>query len=183
MIQVYDDIVPQSTQDFFDDLIHCRDSKINKYGLFPVYYNNFLTGKENENENDFEPGFVHTFLSPTYHSLNHFGGLLTPLFLLSSSLNFNIDQIILGRVFIQTPSNNPKPLTIHNDLKSPHYVCLYYVNDSDGDTIFFDDNSNEIKRVPPKKGRITLFDGSISHCGSSPSKNTRTAINICFNMF
>jgi ectoine hydroxylase-related dioxygenase (phytanoyl-CoA dioxygenase family) len=59
-------------------------------------------------------------------------------------------------------------------------VCLYYVTDSDGDTIFFDDNENEIKRVSPKKGRIAFFDGTINHCSSNPTKLHRSVINFDF---
>ena len=44
-------------------------------------------------------------------------------------------------------------------------VILYYVNDSDGDTLFFDnkDKLNIIKRVSPKKGRVVHFDNNKLH--------------------
>ena len=72
--------------------------------------------------------------------------------------------------------------TPHIDfLDMPHHVLIYYVNDSDGDTIFFDENENEIKRVTPKRGRYALFNGNILHAGSNPIKsNYRIIIN--YNM-
>jgi len=70
---------------------------------------------------------------------------------------------------------------IHTDLKKPHLVLIYYVNDSDGDTVLFDnDTLKEVKRVSPKKGRALLFDGSTKHAGSYPTKNARFLININF---
>ena len=61
-----------------------------------------------------------------------------------------------------------------------HYVCLYYVNDSEGDTIIFDNNKKEIQRITPKKGRIVFFDGSLEHCSTRPSTRTRAVLNFNF---
>ena len=71
---------------------------------------------------------------------------------------------------------------IHYDSHSTGYKSLiYYVNNSDGDTIFFNDNLKEIKRVNPKKGRAVLFDSNILHCGSNPIKSdVRGVINFIF---
>ncbi len=78
----------------------------------------------------------------------------------------------------------------HIDILYPHLVCLYYVNDSDGDTFIFDktkDDYNElpkdvqlnvIKQVSPKKGRVVLFDGKRYHSSSGPTKNVRCIINF-----
>ena len=64
-------------------------------------------------------------------------------------------------------------------MDEPHLVCLYYINDSDGDTIFFNKN-NIIKEVSPKKGRIALFDGSIEHSAGIPKTSPRFILNINF---
>ena len=48
---------------------------------------------------------------------------------------------------------------MHTDMKCPHTVCLYYVNDADGDTFFFDKNREIVDRVTPKKGSMVVFDG------------------------
>lgn len=78
----------------------------------------------------------------------------------------------------------------HIDSGDDHKVFLYYLNDSDGDTVFFEERFNgepvyelnEYKRVSPKMGRAVLFDGSIYHASSSP-KNApfRCIINADFN--
>jgi hypothetical protein len=69
--------------------------------------------------------------------------------------------------------------TPHIDLKEPHIVLIYYVNDSDGDTILFDKKLKIIKRITPEKGKFLLFDGSILHSGQHPIKsNSRVLINF-----
>lgn len=58
-------------------------------------------------------------------------------------------------------------------------TALYYVNDSDGDTFFFDDSGKITKRVTPKKGTLVMWKGKIFHAKSSPTKTTsRVVINI-----
>jgi len=76
--------------------------------------------------------------------------------------------------------------TVHVDTPNPHHVLIYYVNDSDGDTFFFDRRHGEvwitdgnykvIDRVSPKKGRFVLFDGSIYHAGSNPREYDRRMV-------
>ena len=74
---------------------------------------------------------------------------------------------------------NPKGYRhdFHTDAKQPHRVCIYYVNDSDGDTFFFD---KEVDHVTPERGKMIVFDGLDKHASSSPSKGYRIALNINF---
>ena len=58
---------------------------------------------------------------------------------------------------------------IHFDEDTPHSSLLYYINESDGDTIFFN-NGKEIQRVSPKKNRLVISNGPIAHCSSNPIK-------------
>lgn len=79
----------------------------------------------------------------------------------------------------------------HVDLYFPHMVMLYYVNDSDGDTVIykekhsgngkmsFPESLTEKKRISPKRGRVVIFDGLYYHTSSSPRKNPyRCVINF-----
>lgn len=82
---------------------------------------------------------------------------------------------------------NPKPFAPHVDLHEPHWVVIYYVNDSDGDTLIFDktfpdkENAVVVESVSPKKGRAILFDGRHYHCGTAPCQHdTRIVINYDF---
>ena len=61
------------------------------------------------------------------------------------------------------------------------YSLLYYVNDSDGDTVFYDDNEKEIFRSTPKKGKAVLFKSKILHAACNPiTTNKRIVINTIF---
>jgi ectoine hydroxylase-related dioxygenase (phytanoyl-CoA dioxygenase family) len=65
--------------------------------------------------------------------------------------------------------------TAHVDTKVPHWELIYYVHDSDGDTIIFDQEFGKefdpltIKQhVTPKQGRAVIFNGKYFHTSSSP---------------
>jgi len=60
-------------------------------------------------------------------------------------------------------SNNP----IHIDEHIPHTSLLLYLNDSDGDTIYFKDGK-EFKRITPKRNRLVVAKGPVHHCSSNP---------------
>ena len=73
---------------------------------------------------------------------------------------------------------NPKGYRhdFHTDAKHPHRVCIYYVNDSDGDTYFFDNDGSVIQTVKPKKGRIVTFNGLTYHSSSCPVENSHRLV-------
>jgi len=66
----------------------------------------------------------------------------------------------------------------HVDNTNPHDVLLYYINDADGDTFFFDNNGKIIHRETPERGKMVIFDGATFHSSSPPSKNIRMTLNI-----
>jgi hypothetical protein len=77
----------------------------------------------------------------------------------------------------------------HVDMTTPHMVLLYYVNDSDGDTVIFDQSyhSEEIseltinRTISPKAGAAVFFDGLKYHSSSSPKNaKERIVLNINF---
>lgn len=60
------------------------------------------------------------------------------------------------------------PLPPHKDRQYSHIVILYYVTDSDGDTIFLDNSNNIINKVTPSKGKFIVFNGNILHSNYFP---------------
>ena len=101
---------------------------------------------------------------------------------------FPKEEVLLQRAKVNLQPQNLKfkknnHNSPHIDLKNEnHKVLLLYVNDSDGDTFFFDNNNKIIKRVSPLKNRAIIFDGNILHAGSHPKNNDcRIVINIDFN--
>lgn len=69
----------------------------------------------------------------------------------------------------------------HPDFHNKDYITiLYYVNDSDGDTYFFE-GSECVSRAAPVKGTAAMYPSCMFHAGSTPTKTeTRVVINMCF---
>jgi hypothetical protein len=72
--------------------------------------------------------------------------------------------------------------TPHVDMNGEHHTAVYYVNDSDGDTIIYNEREElgtyTIKqKVTPKQGRMVLFDGSLYHTAEQPLNNVRCVVN------
>ena len=70
-------------------------------------------------------------------------------------------------------------------------IIIYYINDTDGDTVIFDEYYNNginpekktiSQRITPKKSRAVMFDSNRYHATSWPSENTRRIININFHV-
>lgn len=73
---------------------------------------------------------------------------------------------------------------IHPDLRSEDVeggiTILYYVNDSDGDTYFFNDTEC-IDRFSPIKGNALIYPANTYHAGSTPTATlNRSVLNMVF---
>jgi hypothetical protein len=118
-----------------------------------------------------------------------FISFLTPLLYFIQDL-IGINFLIRARfdMTTRTPIQEGYPHTSHVDFNNPHIACIVYMNDSDGDTIIFNETEKKqndtltIKeKVSPKRGRIILFDGKFIHTGCSPYKNkNRILLNSNF---
>jgi len=133
--------------------------------------------------------FVHVF----YDNLNgdtraNSPFVQMPVDILQEYMNYtqiNSVSLVRCKANFQTQHiNNSQSLynTPHRDLQEPHLVLLYYANDSDGDTVLFDNETEkEFARISPKQGRILAFDGGILHAGSHPY-NSECRIVINYNL-
>lgn len=134
------------------------------------------------------PYFTHTLWNEygrNSYLFNHFIPLL-------DVIPVNINRIIRFKINLTLPLAKPGP-----DTRSiPHvdYVanpedkittCIYYINDSDGDTFIFNEpfeHKGELtikQRITPKRGRLVLFDSSLLHSGNNPrDNNCRITANL-----
>jgi hypothetical protein len=119
----------------------------------------------------------------------------------SEAFNFISEMLGLGRLIQRlSPGNSIVRMKANLLLRSsivkshqPHYdtvgrstSLIYYVNDSDGDTVFFDKSCQEdpsdlteIHRETPVAGDIIVFDGTRYHASSPPVNSPhRAVINI-----
>ena len=101
-------------------------------------------------------------------------------------------QVLQGRSFLQFPINTDGTIdTPHIDIYDDEegnidfIVALYYVVDSDGDTVIYNEREKDpdgnytIKgSVTPKQGRMVIFDGALYHAAKQPiNSNTRCIVN------
>jgi hypothetical protein len=175
-IEVFDDIIPPHLVDYYELAVMGRgtDQEKSMHAVVDLKCRYESTGEEN---GKLPLSFVHVLKSSTALSthLDNFG--LIPQ-LACAEINSTLTDIILARIFVLVPyRTNLEHYAPHTDLPFDHYVVLYYVNDSDGDTVFFQ-NGKIVKRVSPKRGRLIIFDGRIEHGGGIPTTGPRCAVNF-----
>jgi len=78
----------------------------------------------------------------------------------------------------------------HTDFKIPHNTLIYYINDNDAETLFFDQkyapesqfnfDMKVIKKIKPKQGTAVLFNGLIFHAAKTSKLKPRMLLNINF---
>ena len=133
--------------------------------------------KEAIKQNPLNYSFCHpvfefdNIISPIYDITKSIGLILKDLFELEKTYN-----IIRLRWGMTTTINKIHRHTPHTDMLVPHKVILFYLNDSDGDTYFYDKEHKIIDSVTPKENRAVLFDGSILHSSSKPIKFPRRIV-------
>lgn len=115
-------------------------------------------------------------------------------FNLAEKFKISLKEVVNARTFLQLPGGNLNQLIdreYHVDYAKPHKVLLYYVNESDGNTVLLKQrypfsfnkisgltSGDILQEIEPKKGRAVLFDGSHFHSSTVPSMTPRCVINI-----
>jgi hypothetical protein len=131
--------------------------------------------------------FTHTFFREGHIYSEHYGQISLLNYHLMLKENIDTTNVLrvkanLNVAFADYPDEHHYPIHIDFPKDFLNTTCIYYVNDSDGDTIFFkEDGVTEIKRVTPKKGRLVYFDSNTPHAGCPPKNyKVRSVINFNF---
>jgi hypothetical protein len=127
---------------------------------------------------------------------NIFKEMLKKQFVAFAKEKFETDiNEILRFVLVYVPPNpnynKNSFLYPHVDTPVKHKNILYYLNDNDADTIFFDQYFTDISsieyrklnvshRVTPKENRAIMFDGHIFHAGNVSQSQKRLTLNLSF---
>lgn len=112
----------------------------------------------------------------------------------AEAVNYKFNNVIQCRSFLQFPLSstfyNKDIDLLHIDLDYEHLVVLYYVLDSDGETLitsktydqeqehYLDKVEDVVMRVTPKQGRAVIFNGKYYHTAQQPKDNVRCVINF-----
>ena len=159
---------------------------------FPWYYTSDITSGDDHDDSQHRAALGHDYViiddeyDATGQRVSIFHYLFLPMLKnVCQKMKIKNINVLQGRSFLQFPLNL-KDITIdtpHVDLDNrKHLVALYYVCDSDGDTVIYNERkeskSYTIKqKVTPKQGRMVLFDGSLYHTAEQPLNNVRCVVN------
>lgn len=186
-IKIIDDLLPKGYADAIEeDLIH---------GKFLWQYIDDVTNKDYGNNSGLAhlaydmgkgPSDWYPFIKPIVYSIEQATG-------------HKITQLLRIRVgFLYPAVNHMEHNTPHIDFMFPHYTACYYVNDSDGDTVVFNETLghgqltdlteenmreyvsntkfNTVSTCSPKKNRLCVFDGLRFHSSTKPLKHDRRLV-------
>ena len=188
-------------ENFLTDTEHQNLTKLVKSNIFDWYYMDWTS------EADFyggkltteRPQFVHTFF---YHGTTmKYMEALEPFKNALARNDIEPGKLIHIKANMLLRDENYPP----NHFHPPHadvnkdnsfLSMLYYINDSDGDTFFFNkthdsmpdfrnrvDELKVVRKVTPKANMVVLFDSAILHASSSPIEtDRRLVINGVFEL-
>ena len=183
MIKIIDNIVDEGCQHRLEKMFFAD--------TFPWFYQtstidpngakNFPTDKSLDTS-----FFAHSFVYESFVNSSEYYIKLLPILNALHTENVNVTNQIIVRANLTFPDPRHKKGNYkvpHRDTdKSGVVTAIYYVNNSDGNTLFFDNDLNIIKRVTPKRGRIVLFDSEHIHASeSNMNTQARCVINFNFN--
>ena len=159
---------------------------------FPWYYTSDITSGDDHDDSQHRAALGHDYViiddeyDATGQRVSIFHYLFLPMLKnVCQKMKIKNINVLQGRSFLQFPLSL-RDITIdtpHIDLDNrKHLVALYYVCDSDGDTVIYNERkeskSYTIKqKVTPNQGRMVLFDGSLYHTAEQPLNNVRCIVN------
>ena len=123
-------------------------------------------------------------------------------------VEYEQNKIILTRALHQEKKDSNVRNNMHIDTDKRHYSVIYYTNDTDGPTLFFNktlkdlsyEKYDEMRKkqiwresqknflldkdivfsLKPQKGTAVVFDGQIYHGSTTPTLKDRCIINFCY---
>jgi hypothetical protein len=186
-VTIIDDVISKEYQDYLESLL--LNNSDMAWHLIKDVRQETLTEKEYSvpgmSIQAITDGEEHGVLSLVFKSL---------AYTIAEKLDIKIKTILNARTFLQFPGGNLNDFIdkeYHVDTPRAHRVLLYYVNESDGNTIILKQRypfaynkisglttGDVLQEIPPKKGRVVMFDGAQFHSSSISTKNLRCVINL-----
>jgi hypothetical protein len=175
----------------FDDIIDKQSQKNIQDIIFNKIKWKFISDVTKPDNKQQRPGFIYNFITDKQNVYEWHTEMTTIVNAACDKINFKREDCLQGRSFLQLPLNL-KDRSIdapHVDADIDHMVILYYVNDSDGDTVIYEnlfegydnvphfDDLKVKQRVTPKAGRVVIFNGKHWHTSCQPEHNVRSVVN------
>lgn len=190
-IRVIDNVVPVSIQNEIEK--HVLDPRFPWFYIRSSDLGALATGSyQSKKREEFDTDCI---IDPAqfYHNIlvdqkpGHFFQLFTPIL---DAIKFDGMRVLRMKMNLNFPYVGSTQLSHgipHVDLPEEvdYTTGVYYVTDSDGDTVLFDQVKGHTgklsvnKRIQPKKGRLVLFPGNTLHAACPPQGNQpRVLVNI-----
>lgn len=178
-ILVVEDFVSKPFQELIKALVEGSE--------LPLYYNcdTMLGYKTNYPKNNLieYPQFTHTFIDKGEIKSEWWAKIEPLLFYFMAKTGISFGSLDRCKMNLNPKISSAIPeqhFTIHTDYLVSGFTSIYYVNDSDGDTLFFNATGTEIvKKISPKQGTMVYFNNQIPHAGQPPKINDyRSVINF-----
>jgi hypothetical protein len=140
-------------------------------------------------------GFSHPLFNAGNAISENFAYYINILFEGIDKANLKFNGLERAQCFMHVPHQPAQKYDgPHINIPAPHIVGLYYVNDTDGDTVLFNQTMDDIpfntpydesilteyQRIGPKKGRMLFFNGKKYHTSTSPTDKIRMIISFDF---
>jgi hypothetical protein len=159
--------------------------KIVSDNFFPWFY--FANTHDFDEHNQISYGFQHTAMQSGNENSQFCEIAKFVTLAVADAAGVVVDSIVHLRFNLLTKQTEKISPHYHTDIPESffvehpgfgkHYSALYYINSSDGCTIF-EDNQQEIE---PIKNTGIVFDGALRHSASYPRTNTtRLVLNMNF---
>lgn len=168
------------------------------FSTFPWYYLGNISGRRKNSAHEFnnprnsitdKQGFYHILIDNMNDNERISQEFILP-FALQVQEEANAKSILRVRAAMLLSTNSSNVIQdVHVDLKEPNISAIFYIGESDGDTVIYNEkltppnnkveqgtNLTEYKRISPKPNRLVLFDGKHIHTGHAPSKYSRRVI-------
>ena len=182
-IYIFDDIISKEEQEDLKNTLLGND--------FPWFYLEDVTSPKANLQS--RSGFCHNFYNDYQVKSSRVKLIKNVIDNSLKKINFKLNKIIKSRAFLQVPLRLDVSENLidspHIDIDIEHLVVLYYVTDTDGDTILYNEtfkdgielpsqkDVTERQRITPKQGRVVVFNGNIYHSGTQSINNNRVLIN------
>jgi hypothetical protein len=142
---------------------------------FPWFWNEEVI-KDSKDENTFQ--FTHSIYQDNKACSEYYNSVIPILWFFENNTNIKIKSIYRIKANLTTQYNmSEKDINdgVHIDKKEDNYLSLiYYVNDSDGDTLIY--NNDVIEATTPKANNLLYFKSNLNHAGSFPKINKRRIV-------
>ena len=149
---------------------------------FPWYWLDDTTYTTSNHDNDIKAhSFSHQIINEYEPCSEQTGLFESALYCIADKCDARVEDIYRVRLGLCYPDGMLHHAP-HTDYDFDHTTALYYINEADGDTFFFDKDHKIIHRETPLKGKMIIFDGKDIHASSSPTQGIRIAMNVNFKL-